>query len=146
MKNLLLCLLLFAAALTRRVNAFAICSSSSSSSSRSGARKSSLVVSSFHPPTNNVASNNARHATRRKLAKKDNNNDASREIGGRRYTKIEDGSPLGVAIVVLGSLFLLGSDSVDASDPAGDSPIWIVFATASVAAGVSRLVRSRKGE
>lgn len=68
------------------------------------------------------------------FAKKDgsSNNDDKRE-----YTKIEDGSPLGVAIVLLGSLVVLRNDDLN-RDP--DS-VWIVFATASAAAGLARLIR-----
>ena len=62
-------------------------------------------------------------------------------------TKIEDGSPLGVAIVVLGSLYVIGSENFDTESPAGDSPaVWVIFATASIAAGISRLIRNWKGK
>ncbi|CAB9496502.1 expressed unknown protein [Seminavis robusta] len=62
--------------------------------------------------------------------------------GTPSFTTIEDGSPLGVAIVAIGSLLLLGNNGVDASTSAGDSP-WagVIFVTASVAAGISRMVR-----
>lgn len=57
-----------------------------------------------------------------------------------KYTQIEDGSYIGVAIVGIGSLLLLNDD---ASSPfvVADEDAWIVFATASLAAGVARLYR-----
>jgi len=65
------------------------------------------------------------------------------EVSGR--TRIEDGSPLGVAIVVLGSLALLGSDGVALNTSISEvSLVWVVFGTASVVAGISRLVRNKK--
>ena len=52
-----------------------------------------------------------------------------------KTTPIEDGSPLGVGIVIIGgSLIVFGEQ---------DIPVWVVFATASIAAGISRLIRSR---
>ena len=78
------------------------------------------------------------------LAKKDDNtsNSDNKVASERAYTKIDDGSPLGVAIVVLGGSFLAfsGSESVDPTS------IWIVFASASIAAGLSRLLRYHKRE
>ena len=81
-------------------------------------------------------------------------------------TKIDDGSPLGVAIVLLGGAWVVLGDS-DGGSSTGDAQlslppfvasilsfggdgggngstdgrIWAVFITASVAAGISRLVR-----
>lgn len=52
-----------------------------------------------------------------------------------KTTPIEDGSPLGVGIVIIGgSLVVFGEQ---------DIPVWVVFATASIAAGISRLIRNR---
>ena len=82
------------------------------------------------------------------LAKNTNGND---EENKRTYTKIDDGSPLGVAIVAIGGLLY--------SDPLGlfsgdnnnnpfvsllqqDNSAWIIIlATASTAAGLERLFR-----
>ena len=51
----------------------------------------------------------------------------------QKSTPIEDGSPLGVAVVVLGGSYIVFGDQ--------DIPVWIVFVTASIAAGISRLIR-----
>ena len=84
----------------------------------------------------------------------------------RKVTQIDDGSPLGVAIVLLGGAWVVLGDSDGGSstgdvqlslppfvasilsfggDGGGnggtDGRIWAVFITASVAAGISRLVR-----
>ena len=69
-------------------------------------------------------------------AKKDKEND----VKERTYTKIDDGSPIGVAIVLLG---LLGNiyfpGSLSAIDYFTDEKyVWIVLATASTAAGLFR--------
>ena len=58
----------------------------------------------------------------------------------RKYTKIEDGSPIGLAIVALGGLIVSNVDEL-ANNP---DVIWIVFGTASMAAGLSRLIRNSK--
>lgn len=56
-----------------------------------------------------------------------------------KYNMVEEGSPIGVAIVVIGgSLVVFGGDDFL------HVPIWVVFATASIAAGISRLVRNTK--
>ena len=84
------------------------------------------------------------------LAKNTNGN--NNEENKRAYTKIDDGSPLGVAIVAIGGLLY--------SDPLGlfsgvdnnnnpflsllqqDNSAWIIIlTTASTAAGLERLVR-----
>ena len=51
----------------------------------------------------------------------------------QKSTPIEDGSPLGVAVVVLGGSYVVFGEQ--------DIPVWIVFVTASIAAGISRLIR-----
>jgi hypothetical protein len=67
---------------------------------------------------------------------KSNRDEKVAELRTANYTKVEDGSPLGVAIVVLGgSLVVFGGDELS------KIPVWAVFVTASVAAGLSRLVR-----
>ena len=73
-------------------------------------------------------------------AKKDEENDIKKE---RTYTKIDDGSPIGVAIVLLG---LLGNIYFPGSLSAinfftDEKYVWIVLATASTAAGLARLFR-----
>jgi hypothetical protein len=63
---------------------------------------------------------------------KSNRDEKVAEVGTANYTKVEDGSPLGVAIVVLGgSLVVFGGDELS------KIPVWAVFVTASVAAGLS---------
>ena len=53
----------------------------------------------------------------------------------------DDGSPLGVAIVALGSIF--AAMNSEGEKNVGDSNlVWIIFGTASLAAGLSRLVRT----
>lgn len=78
----------------------------------------------FSRPKNRPALQNQRN---------DNDNN-SKQTGS--YTKVEDGSPLGVAIVVLGgSLVVFGGDNFE------NIPVWAVFVVASTAAGVARLIR-----
>mmetsp|Transcript_19420 Transcript_19420/g.33108 ORF Transcript_19420/g.33108 Transcript_19420/m.33108 type:complete len:152 (-) Transcript_19420:660-1115(-) len=59
------------------------------------------------------------------------------------YTKIDDGSPLGVAIVGIGGLlYSKGGDTFSFLQQQDSSDVvWIILATASTAAGLSRLVR-----
>ena len=69
-------------------------------------------------------------------AKNDDDDDAKqKEYSG----VVEDGSPLGVAVVALGSILLSNGD--DSLWEPGSPAILIVFATASVAAGLARLYR-----
>ncbi|KAL7496468.1 hypothetical protein ACHAWT_007148, partial [Skeletonema menzelii] len=59
----------------------------------------------------------------------------------RTYTKIDDGSPLGVAIVGIGGLlYTKGGDTFSFLQDSSNA-VWIILATASTAAGLSRLVR-----
>ena len=72
-----------------------------------------------------------------------NKKDKENDVKERTYTKIDDGSPIGVAIVLLG---LLGNiyfpGSLSAIDYFADETyVWIVLATASTAAGLARLLR-----
>jgi hypothetical protein len=69
------------------------------------------------------------------LARKADDGDGS---SAPKYTKVEDGSPLGVAIVVLGSIICLNSDQFEENSPL---IVPLIFGTASLAAGISRLVR-----
>ena len=69
-----------------------------------------------------------------------NKKDKENDVKERTYTKIDDGSPIGVAIVLLG---LLGNiyfpGSLSAIDYFTDEKyVWIVLATASTAAGLFR--------
>lgn len=57
------------------------------------------------------------------------------------YAGVEDGSPLGVAIVLVGSLIVFGSGDDSALQNPESPSVWIVFVTASVAAGLARLFR-----
>mmetsp|Transcript_9041 Transcript_9041/g.14948 ORF Transcript_9041/g.14948 Transcript_9041/m.14948 type:complete len:145 (+) Transcript_9041:38-472(+) len=69
-----------------------------------------------------------------------NNNDDDLEKE-RAYTKIDDGSPLGVAIVGIGGLlYTTGGDTFSFLQDSSNA-VWIILATASTAAGLSRLVR-----
>lgn len=63
----------------------------------------------------------------------------------RSYTAVEDGSPLGVAVVGLGFLALqLFGDRLDKSAVEQYAAPFILC-SASLAAGISRLVRNSKG-
>ena len=69
-----------------------------------------------------------------------NKKDKENDVKERTYTKIDDGSPIGVAIVLLG---LLGNiyfpGSLSAINYFTDEKyVWIVLATASTAAGLFR--------
>eukprot|EP00956_Cyclotella_meneghiniana_P026133 scaffold55810_cov49-Cyclotella_meneghiniana.AAC.6 len=78
-------------------------------------------------------------------SKNDNNNDNDASIKKRQYNRVEDGSPIGVAIVLLGTLYLYYGQSSSSSSSTlmsnDSSSVWIVFATASIAAGLARLFR-----
>ena len=77
-------------------------------------------------------------------SKHNNNNDNDASIKKRQYTRVEDGSPIGVAVVLLGTLYLYYGQSSSSSFTLmtnDSSSIWIVFATASIAAGLARLFR-----
>ena len=96
---------------------------------------------------------------RSSLALRSNQNDDQTETSNsaKNFTQIDDGSPLGVAIVVLGGSWVAFADGQDMTQlpfsliggvvggygGGGDDDvrIWAVFATASVAAGISRLIR-----
>ena len=57
-------------------------------------------------------------------------------------TVIEDGSPVGVAIVALGGAYVvLGENQTSDYNIIDNDSIWIVFCTASIAAGILRLIR-----
>ena len=66
--------------------------------------------------------------------------DGSQAKKREAYAGVEDGSPLGVAIVLLGSLLVFGSGDDALRAPESPAP-WIVLATASAAAGLARLFR-----
>ncbi len=76
-------------------------------------------------------------------AKKNTNNDDDLETTNKRtYTKIDDGSPLGVAIVGIGGLlYAKGGDTFSVFLQNSPNAVWIILATASTAAGLSRLFR-----
>ena len=68
-------------------------------------------------------------------------NDIDLESNKRTYTKIDDGSPLGVAIVGIGGfLYAKGGDTFSFLQDSSNNAVWIILATASTAAGLSRLV------
>jgi hypothetical protein len=74
---------------------------------------------------------------------KNNKNSNDNLESKRTYTKIDDGSPLGVAIVGIGGLlYTKGGDTFSFLQQQDSSNVvWIILATASTAAGLSRLVR-----
>eukprot|EP00985_Skeletonema_marinoi_P000867 scaffold354_cov67-Skeletonema_marinoi.AAC.1 len=77
-------------------------------------------------------------------AKNSNNKNNNNNLESKRtYTKIDDGSPLGVAIVGIGGLlYSKGGDTFSFLQQQDSSNVvWIILATASTAAGLSRLVR-----
>ena len=73
-------------------------------------------------------------------AKTDEENDIKKE---RTYTKIDDGSPVGVAIVLLGLLGNIYFPGILSTINffSDEKYVWIVLATASTAAGLARLLR-----
>lgn len=86
-------------------------------------------------------------ATIKLFADKKNSNSGKEFENKRAYTKIEDGSPLGVAVVAIGGLlYTYGGDNFFVTPflrevSSSSSAVWIIFATASSAAGLSRLFR-----
>jgi hypothetical protein len=98
----------------------------------SGTTRSRRTPALYYSKDNNVKRDEEEEDTRRS---------SSSVIPNESSTAIEDGSPLGVAIVVLGGLWLvLGDGSLPMLDDERAS-IWVVFCTASIAAGISRLIR-----
>jgi hypothetical protein len=78
------------------------------------------------------------------FAKNSNNNSSNKHnnnVEEKEYTKVEDGSPIGVAIVLIGSLIIFGSGGEESLQSPSSSSVWIVFVTASTAAGLARLYR-----
>lgn len=90
-----------------------------------------------------VALLQTRATVQRRLVEKSDDTDKKQAT----RTKIDDGSPLGVAIVVLGSIALTLFGKADPTLPSGDSPAYFaVFIAASVAAGISRWIRNYEKE
>ena len=76
------------------------------------------------------------------MAKLPTSNDGNK---ARKYTSPEDGSPLGVAVVVLGFVALqVFGDKLD-SEVVEQYAAPIILCSASIAAGISRLVRNSDG-
>jgi len=75
------------------------------------------------------------------FAGKNDGGSNSNNMEEKKYTKVEDGSPLGVAIVLIGSLIIFGSEDGSSLQSNTSPSVWIVFATASTAAGLARLFR-----
>ena len=99
------------------------------------------------PSTRNVPPRDV--VTRTEAIKKTKSNSSSNDNNSNKVkatttppTHIEDGSPLGVAIVVLGSLLWFAIKGESDTNTVGGVPvIGIIFGTASTAAGIARLVR-----
>jgi len=93
--------------------------------------------------TGGITSLNAKNSNN-----KNNKNSNDNLESKRTYTKIDDGSPLGVAIVGIGGLlYSKGGDTFSFLQQQDSSKIvWIILATASTAAGLSRLVRYISGK
>ena len=89
-----------------------------------------LTATCFHTPTTLSSRNN----------NKDNDTTADDVTSKKeQYTRVDDGSPIGVVIVLLGTIYLYyGQSPFTAND---SSSVWIVFAMASIAAGLARLFR-----
>lgn len=80
-----------------------------------------------------------------KLPQNTGKSDANDGPTTRKYAAVEDGSPLGVAIVALGFLALqLFGDRLDGRT-VEQYAAPIIFCSASLAAGISRLVRNTDG-
>lgn len=88
-----------------------------------------------------------RHPTQLRAQNKNKKSIQNDDLESKRtYTKIDDGSPLGVAIVGIGGLLYSKGGDFFSFDFLQDSSnnnnaVWIILATASTAAGLSRLVR-----
>ena len=97
--------------------------------------------SSFTLVPHRQANQNQNIASITSLGVKNGNNNADDSESKRAYTKIDDGSPLGVAIVGIGGLlYTKGGDTFSFLQDSSNA-VWIILATASTAAGLSRLVR-----
>mmetsp|Transcript_1072 Transcript_1072/g.2372 ORF Transcript_1072/g.2372 Transcript_1072/m.2372 type:complete len:157 (+) Transcript_1072:39-509(+) len=119
-------------------------------------RAKNSILQRYHPPKPNIITPSPQSSIHRRT--RDDGSNGSRtssiiihfakrgknanveEEEKKKYTKVEDGSPLGVAIVLLGSLYIFNSGDESFQDPTSSS-VWIVFATASAAAGLARLFR-----
>lgn len=72
--------------------------------------------------------------------KSDDTEGNSRVEGRSTYSRVDDGSPLGVGVVFVGSLLALNApDTLDFQNQ--NTLIWLVFVTASTVAGAARLIR-----
>lgn len=77
----------------------------------------------------------------KQFTKKKKSSDVNtRERKEPSYSTVDDGSPLGVGVVFIGSLVALNApERIDPQDQ--ESLIWLVFVTASTVAGIARLIR-----
>ena len=92
--------------------------------------------------TSRTSSAIPRQTTELSAQKKNNMDDVSTDK--RTTTKIEDGSPLGVAIVGLGALVTTQLKSRGVEIPEGTQ--FLILIMASTAAGISRLVRAARNK
>mmetsp|Transcript_19528 Transcript_19528/g.39565 ORF Transcript_19528/g.39565 Transcript_19528/m.39565 type:complete len:145 (+) Transcript_19528:722-1156(+) len=107
------------------------------------ARGRSTCTSTRHPPcgptmkqTLAIAYPPAKSTDTRNAVLWNNKNKSKTDSGLQPRTVVKDGSPLGVAIVLLGGFYGMCNDSSDEQ-----LSVWAVFATASIAAGISRFVK-----
>ena len=83
--------------------------------------------------------------------KKDDDETTTKKSG---YTPISDGSPIGVAVVALGGAYVVffGDQQQAATTTATDTTtvllpeisVWTIFLTASLAAGIERLINLQR--
>ena len=69
-----------------------------------------------------------------------NEEDEKKKTG---YTPISDGSPIGLAIVALGGAYVVFGQPQDTGS-LPEISVWAIFLTASLAAGVERLLLNKK--
>ena len=75
--------------------------------------------------------------------KKDDDETTTKKSG---YTPISDGSPIGVAVVALGGAYVVffGDQQQDSTSTGSlllpEISVWTIFLTASLAAGIERLI------
>eukprot|EP00580_Thalassiosira_gravida_P003282 CAMPEP_0201600438 /NCGR_PEP_ID=MMETSP0492-20130828/1492_1 /ASSEMBLY_ACC=CAM_ASM_000837 /TAXON_ID=420259 /ORGANISM="Thalassiosira gravida, Strain GMp14c1" /LENGTH=130 /DNA_ID=CAMNT_0048063173 /DNA_START=21 /DNA_END=410 /DNA_ORIENTATION=- len=112
------------------------CSSDAFAIHRNRAQNS--ILQRYHPPKPNIITPSPQSSIHRRtrddgsigsrtpsiiipLAKNDKNSNV--EEKKKEYSKVEDGSPLGVAIVLLGSLYIFNSGDESFQDPTSSS-VW----------------------
>ena len=81
-----------------------------------------------------------------------NSNNKNDDEKKKNYTPISDGSPIGVAVVALGGAYVVffGDQQQDSTSTGSlllpEISVWTIFLTASLAAGIERLINLQRNK